>query len=101
MCYKKRQVLLVQVLTPNEVEPVYDGRVNLIDVESADLMDSKNMKVRITRSLQRAYAQALNDYKDELKTFCNSRGADFISVTTDNAIEKVLFGELLKVGIME
>ena len=101
LCYKKRQVLLVQVLTPNEVEPVYDGRVNLIDVESADLMDSKNMKVRITRSLQRAYAQALNDYKDELKTFCNSRGADFISVTTDNAIEKVLFGELLKVGIME
>ena len=33
--YKHRQVLLVQVLTPDELEPAYDGRVTLIDSESA------------------------------------------------------------------
>jgi hypothetical protein len=38
--------------------------------------------------------------KGELKSFCASRGADFISVSTEQPLEKMLFKELLKVGIM-
>ncbi len=101
LCYKKRQVLLIQVLTPEEIEPIYDGRVNLIDSESIDLMDDKNMKLRITRGLQQAYDQALTDFKAELRRYCNSREAEFVSVSTDKPIERMLFAELLKVGIME
>ena len=100
LCYKKRQVLLVQVLTPEETDPTYDGRVNLIDSESVDLSDFKNMKLRITRSMQKAYEEAILDFKKDVKDFCTRRGVEFISVRTDMAIEKVLFGELLKVGIM-
>lgn len=101
LTYKKRQVLLVQVMTPEEADPVYDGRVHLIDSESVDLADEKNMKLRITRSMLTAYDEALTDMIKELRSFCSSRGADFISVRTDVPIEKTLFGELLKVGIME
>lgn len=100
LTYKKRQVLLVQLMTPDELEPVYDGRLNLIDAEAEDLTDSRNMKLRITRSLQIAYQEALKDFKADLKSFCVSRGAEFISIDTDKSIEKMLFGELLKVGIM-
>ena len=56
---QKRQVLLVQVLSPEETDPTYDGRVNLIDSESVDMSDQKNMKIRITRSMQKAYEEAL------------------------------------------
>ena len=101
LCYKRRQVLLVQVLAPEEIEPVYDGRVHMIDVESEGDMDERNMKLRITRSMQKAYADALKEYNEELKSFCHSRGAEFISLSIDNPIEKMLFEELLKVGIME
>ena len=100
LLYKKRQVMLVQIMSPDEVDPLYSGRINLIDSESADLSDEKNMKLRITRSMQLAYEEALHDFIGELKTFCMSRGADFVSVTSDKPIERVLFGELLKVGIM-
>ena len=100
LTYKKRQVLLVQLMTPDELEPVYDGRLNLIDAEAEDLTDSRNMKLRITRSLQLAYQEALKDFKADLKSFCVSRGAEFIAIDTDKSIEKMLFGELLKVGIM-
>ncbi|MBS6463727.1 MAG: DUF58 domain-containing protein [Firmicutes bacterium] len=100
LCYKNRQVLLIQVLTPEEIDPVYSGRVNLIDSESADVLDDKNMKLRITRSMQMAYAEALHDSIEEIKSFCTSRGAGFFSVRTDRPIEKMLFGELLKTGIM-
>ena len=100
LCYKNRQVLLIQVLTPEEIDPLYSGRVNLIDSESADLLDEKNMKLRITHSMQLAYEEALNDMKSEIKSYCASRNVGFISVRTDSPIEKMLFGELLKTGIM-
>lgn len=100
LCYKKRQVLLVQIMTPEELDPSYDGRVNLIDSESVDIADGRNMKLRITRSLQKAYEEALRDFKSDIKSFCSKRGADFISVSTDMPIERVLFSELLKAGIM-
>ncbi len=100
LCYKKRQVMLVQPLTPAEIEPSFDGRVNLIDSESVDIADDKNMKIRITRSSQLAYMEALKDFYDDIKTFSRKRGVDYISISTDMPIEKVLFGELLKVGII-
>lgn len=101
LCYKKRQVLLVQVLTADELDPAYDGRINLIDSESVDVADFRNMKIRITRSMQKAYEEAMRDFREDIRSFCSKRGVDYITVRTDTPIEKVLFGELLKVGIME
>ena len=101
MCYKRKQVLLVQVLSPEEIDPVYEGRVHLVDCESDDIADERNLKMRVTSGMLQAYADALNDYKAELQSYCNSRGADFISVSTGQPIEKALFAELLKVGVME
>ncbi len=100
LCYKKRQVLLVQVLSPEEADPTYEGRVHLLDCEAVDVSDTKNLKLKITRNMQELYAKALNDYKQEIRSFCTKRGADFVSVRSDMSIERVLFGELLKVGVM-
>ena len=101
LTYKKQQVLLLQVMTPEEADPVYDGRVNLIDAESEDVADERNMKLRITRGMQEAYREALRDYMSELRTYSVSRGADFVTVTTDEPIERAVFGKLMNVGIME
>ena len=101
LCYKRRQVLFVQVLTPEEIEPSYEGRVHLIDLEAEAQDDERNMKLRITRGMQAAYAQALKEYTDELTSFCHSRGAEFITISTGTKLEHALFEELLKVGIME
>lgn len=100
LCFKKRQVLLVQVMSPDERDPFYDGRVNLIDAESEDIADPRNMKLRITRSMQETYRLALNDIISDIHRFCASRGAEFISLCSDKPIEQALFGELLRVGVM-
>ena len=100
LCYKHRQVLLVQVLSPEDVDPSYDGRVSMIDSEAVDLSDSRNMKIKITRSMQKAYEEAYRDFTQDIRSFCSKRGVDYISVRTDSPIERVLFGEMLKVGIM-
>ena len=100
LCYKKRQVLLIQVLTPEEVDPSYTGRVHLIDIEAESVEDDRNMKIKIDRASQAAYQQAMADIREELKTFCHSRGVDYVQLCTDQPVEKALFKELLKVGIM-
>ena len=100
LAFKKKQILLIQVLTPDEIDPLYDGRVHLIDTEATSIEDNKNLKIRIDKSHQQAYAEALRDVQEDLRSFCASRGADFITVNTENPIEKMLFKELLKVGIM-
>lgn len=100
LTYKKRQVLLIQVLTPDEVDPDYDGRVHLFDSESYGTEDPRNMKIRITRSMLSAYREALADLKEDLRSFCNSREAGFLSTVCSKTIEKELFGGLLKAGVM-
>jgi uncharacterized protein (DUF58 family) len=100
LAYKRKQVVLIQVMTPEETDPSYSGRVNLIDIESAGMEDPKNMKLKIDRSNHAAYDQALHDHMEDLRTFSASRGAEFISVSTEYPLEKMLFKELLKVGIL-
>ncbi|MBR2611923.1 MAG: hypothetical protein IKC72_04930, partial [Clostridia bacterium] len=78
----------------------YTGRVHLIDSESEDMTDAKNMKIKVDRSFLHAYQQAMLDHTNELKHFCDSRGAAFVAICTDEPIERALFKELLKVGIM-
>ena len=100
LCFKKRQVLLLQVLTPEEIDPAYEGRMNLIDSESLSIEDTRNLKLRITRGMLAAYTDALRDFQESIRSFCAKRDVGFIAVSTGTPIERVLFGELLKEGIM-
>ena len=100
LCYKKKQILLIQVLTLDETDPSYSGRVHLLDAEAAGMEDLKNLKLKINRSHQLAYNEALRMHHEDIKSFCASRGVAFLSVRCDQPIEKVLFKELLKVGLM-
>lgn len=100
LCYKNRQVLLIQILTPEEIDPSYAGRVSMVDAEAVDLADLKNMKLNITRSMQMAYEEAMKDFVDDIRSFVVRRGGSFVSVCTEDPIEKVLFGGLFKAGIM-
>lgn len=100
LCYKNRQVLLIQVLTPEELNPSYEGRVYMLDSEAAEETDVRNMRMNITRGMHQAYEEALKDYRQEIRDFCSRRGVGYICVNTNMPIEKVLFGELLKAGIM-
>ena len=100
LCYKKRQVLLIQILCPEELDPAYDGRIHLMDSESVDISDSRNLKLKVNRGMLKAYNEALTDFMQDIRSFCAKRGAGVISVSSDTPVERVLFGELLKVGIM-
>lgn len=101
LCYKGRQVLLIQVLTPEELDPSYSGNINLVDAEAPDLFDDRNMRLKINSGMLSAYDEALRDFIADISSFCSSRNTGFITVNSKDPIERVLFGDLLKVGIMQ
>ena len=100
LLYKKKQILLVQVFSPDELDPSYTDRVNLIDSESTDMADPRNMKLRINKSMQIAFKEAVAAFYADIRDFCKRRDAGFIALDCEKPIEKELFSELLKRGIV-
>lgn len=99
-CFNGRQALVVQVLAKEEVSPSYTGRMHLIDSEAEDLFDGKNMRMRVTGALQKAYDRACRAIREDIREFCAARGVGFVSLNTEIPIRKAIFQELMKVGLL-
>lgn len=98
LVYKKKQILLMQVFSPDELDPTYTDRINLIDAEAVDLADGRNMKLRINKSMRQAFREAVTAFYDDIGNFCKKRGAGFMALDCEKPIERQLFSELLKRG---
>ena len=66
LLYKRREVLLIQILSPDELYPDFDGRIHMMDSEAPDLADGRNMRVIITKKMVQAYQKALDEYEKVL-----------------------------------
>ncbi len=89
LLYRRREILLIQVLSPDELYPGFDGRIHMIDSEVED----RSMKMIVNKKMMSAYQKALDDYEKEIIDFCASRGVTFFTVSSDDPIEKVIFGK--------
>lgn len=98
LVYKKKQIMLMQVYSPDEIDPTYTDRINLIDAEATDIADTRNMKLRINKSMQKAFHEAVAAFYEDIGNFCKKRGAGFITLNCEKPIERQLFSELLKRG---
>lgn len=95
LLFRHREVMLIQVLSPEEVHPsmtgALSGDVHLIDLESETPGDARNVRMKLSKKHLKAYLAALDDYYREIREFCTSRGVSYVSATTDEPIEKILF----------
>ena len=101
LLYRKRQVMLIQILSPEDINPLYNGKVRLLDTEAENELDGRIMKMRITRAAYKAYMKALEDYTEEIKSFCTSRGVFFISASSGEPIEKLFFEKIFITGTIK
>jgi len=98
--YRNREVALIQVLSPEEMEPMTMGKMMLLDSESAGPDDSRNKRMEITRDTLKAYGMALAYHQEELSSYCRTRGIPFVTVSTDESIEHMLFMKSTESGII-
>ncbi len=91
LLHKKRKVLLIQVLSPDEVSPEYTGRIQFMDSETKQAEDQRNLRLDIGKNALKVYAKVLESYMKDIRDFCRSRDVNFISVSTTDSIEEKLF----------
>lgn len=101
LLYRHRQVMLIQILDPIDIDPTYSGKIFLRDAESDNVLDSFNLKMRINPSTYKAYRTALAEYIGDMRIFCSSRGVDLITVKSDSSVEKLIFGKLAERSVVK
>lgn len=88
------QVNVVQILSPEEVNPSNYGDLRLVDAETGF-----EQEVTFGRFRLKAYRNTVENYRQKLAEFCRSRGVHFFSATSDTSIEQLLLKQLREAGM--
>lgn len=94
---KKRDVLCVQVLASDEINPQIRGKMHLFDSENA----TKFYKKKIDNDIIKAYKAALKFVIERIKNYCEARGASYLLAPSNASIVEVFFGKLVDMGVLK
>lgn len=94
---RRRDILCVQVLSREELNPQIRGKMHLFDAEN--VQDFFRKKIDADRI--NAYKEALKYVTERIKTYCESRGGQYMLVSADKKIFDVFFGNLVDLGVLK
>lgn len=94
---KKRDVLCVQILSKEEMNPQIRGKSHLFDAENAE----KSYKKNIDRDIAAAYRRALEYVIARIRDFCHARGASYLLAPAEDAIGDIFFTRLADKGVVK
>ena len=86
---------VIQVLSPQEIEPDLAGDLKLVDIEDADTAE-----ITISSALIKYYKRNLAAYCSELKGLCTARGAAYVRATSSDSVELLVLDYLRRVGLL-
>lgn len=93
---KKREVVLIHVLTPEEAAPSHRGLLELFETER----ESSGYKLNNDYGVMRAYQEAYDDWCGEIDAFCHTRHIACVRVFSNELFADVIFGKLMKAGVI-
>ena len=94
---KRRDLLCIQVLSRDELNPQIRGRSHLFDSEDPERSYRKN----IDRDTAKAYREALKYATDRVRQLCESRGGTYLLVPADEPLNKIFFEKLVNTGVVK
>ena len=62
LAYKKQEIILVQVLCEEEINPEFNNEITLVDSETGE-----NIKLSVTPALIKDYKETLKKYNDRIE----------------------------------
>lgn len=92
-------VFLVQVLSPQELDPSGPGGI-MGDLRLRDVEDGDVAEVTISAPLLKRYKANLAAYCDQLKEFCARREMTLLTVRSDTPMETLVLDYLRKKGVV-
>ena len=94
---KKRDFLCVQILSRDELNPQFRGKMHLFDSENVGNIFRK----KIDKERIRAYKEALKYVVDRIKEYAESRGGHHMLVPAHEKLFDVFFGEMVDLGVLK
>jgi uncharacterized protein (DUF58 family) len=89
------EVGLIHVLSPDEVEPLLSGDLQLIDVETEIAQN-----VSVDTTMHDLYVRRLLAWRDEIGAYCLRRGIHYAAVETSTQWEELILFELRRLGVV-
>ncbi len=94
---KKRDILCIQVLSKEELNPKIRGKMHFFDSENTSRFYRKN----INREIAQAYKKALEYATGRIGDYCAARGADYMLVSSEDALNDIFFNKLTVKGVIK
>ena len=91
LAYKKQEIILVQVLCEEEINPEFNNEITLIDSETGE-----NIKLSVTPSLIKDYKETLKNYNEQIENLARKYGGKLITVNSSMNIEEIILSEFSK-----
>ncbi|GAB6169837.1 DUF58 domain-containing protein [Clostridium carnis] len=95
LAFKKQQIVLVQVLSEEEINPEFSNEVTLIDSETGE-----EVKMSLTPSLIKEYKNTLKLYNKSVEDLTKKYGGKFISISSSNSIEEIILDKFSKKKVL-
>ena len=91
LAYKKQEIILVQVLCEEEINPEFNNEITLVDSETGE-----NIKLSVTPALIKDYKETLKKYNDSIEALVRKYGGKLITVNSSMNIEEIILNEFSK-----
>ena len=94
---KRRDLFCFQILSKDELKPKIRGKVHFYDSENVNLEYRKN----INRDVAKAYNEALEYTVNRVKSYCNSREANYLLVDSNSSISEIFLKLMPEMGVIK
>ena len=94
---KKRDIMCVQILTREELNPKSRGKMHFFDSENPQKYYRKN----INKEIIQAYMAALEYVKERISGYCRARGAEYMLISSEDSLNKIFYDNLMNLGVVK
>lgn len=93
---RKFDIVALQVLAPEELNPAVVGDLKLRDSETGE-----EREITVSDSLLRRYRSRAAEYCQALRQFCNGRGMHYLQAVTTQPVTDVIAESLRRLGLVK
>lgn len=90
------ELTLIQVWTPEDREPSWEGELDLVDAETG-----QHLELALDRNAAERYREAFDLYSRRLMQLANRSGGRYVGLASDTKMEEAIFDSLMRVGAVE
>lgn len=83
--YRKQEVYLCNILSPQELQPEINESVRLVDTETGQTVD-----ITVTPALLKSYRRAVGNFRDSLEQMCFKWGANYFQFSSAMGVERMI-----------